>query len=26
VRDAHLMYTGGAEGYTDYPALVPAGV
>ncbi|MEU6832041.1 alkene reductase [Nocardia beijingensis] len=26
VRDAHLMYVGGAEGYTDYPTLdlVPA--
>ncbi|GIG64294.1 alkene reductase [Phytomonospora endophytica] len=22
VRGAHLMYTGGAEGYTDYPGLV----
>ncbi|MEV0007155.1 alkene reductase [Streptomyces sp. NPDC047973] len=25
VRDAYLMYVGGAKGYTDYPAL-PAGV
>ncbi|MGW4119655.1 alkene reductase [Nocardia sp. NPDC004711] len=24
VRDAHLMYVGGAEGYTDYPALESA--
>ncbi|WP_280303043.1 alkene reductase [Nocardia abscessus] len=24
VRDAYLMYVGGAEGYTDYPALAPA--
>ncbi|GAA2992855.1 alkene reductase [Kitasatospora albolonga] len=25
IRDAHLMYVGGATGYTDYPALEPAG-
>ncbi|WP_043646531.1 alkene reductase [Nocardia thailandica] len=24
VRDAHLMYVGGAEGYTDYPTLAEA--
>lgn len=24
VRDAHLMYVGGAEGYTDYPTLAMA--
>lgn len=28
VREAHLMYVGGAEGYTDYPTLaaVPTAV
>lgn len=25
IRDAHLMYVGGAEGYTDYPTLADAG-
>ncbi|WP_058853308.1 alkene reductase [Nocardia jinanensis] len=26
IRDAHLMYVGGAEGYTDYPTLAESAV